>query len=243
MVHGGTARVLRPADESPELQEELEQALFDRLQPRTGDDRHLVRGLVGDLLRATRVSRAEAAARELALQQASRRLPVDNKTLVAIAKQKPLWRHLRRTAEHGLAQLSDRGNRISAINELGLVAKLVPELMSNLAEIMDTSVEPAEELLERATDLDLTYHLAESRAQALIAIADMGISYLNNLRARIVQDEADRMDAEGELATIPDAATTTRLSRYASAAQNAALKKVQLLKGLRELDLLAEGGR
>ena len=228
------ALVHRPPDEPEGLVAQVEDKLVARYQPNGPGELEVVRGMSGDLIRMRRIGAAECAAVGLA-QLEIKRSDDDNQLLLELeARQKAWTKFLEFAQRMYMALAAECATASSAHKSASNIAKAAVKLFGE-DDDWDTSVEGAETAMKLSTELSSETWSAKKTIGKVVRLCRASIKYLKALRARVLETEADRHRFQRDLAEIPDEKTVRRFDKYRSAMERSMLRRIEILKGLREL--------
>ncbi len=228
LKHGAMAVRHRPDGEPPERFAVVEQDLVRNLRPDGSGELTVVRGVATDLLRLDRLDRAEAASAEL--QRLEHRPPeAIHQTHNDYVLHRLMWVRVRSVAYDALDAWEDHLRTAGDIVEAA-----VKQAETHCP--LDVTVSGVGRMLNIVGALQLTGRSgSEGNVELVVELADLFIEYLDELAGRRKEEITARRRYAEELAEIPDEKLVRRFDKYRSAIENSILRRIEILKGLKEL--------
>jgi len=238
LTYGGHALVHRPAGEPLELARRLEQGLIERYDASSPGELEVVRGMAKDVVRMKRLAAAEEAACSLAKLKVGRSME-DNLQLTKILGVRRHWQTLATAAENAKFDFAKR-RTMREVDEIERLTKIAHGLLDMQGVNIDTSIEGGHALVGHVMDLQQAT-TAIDQVNALIEVARGAIDYLTLQEKRLVEQETQRLTCEDALADVPDDETVKRFDRYRRALESSMLRRIEIMKGLKELGMITLG--
>ncbi len=228
--HGAMAEVHTPSGEAPERLAEIQTGLVRRLGPQGGGELEVVRSIGSDLMRLDRLEGAEQAAIALAKTR-SHVTEEQNEDHNNYVVHRMVWRQMKSLSTGILAAMG----REERSRDAQLIVDMAMKQLEALGTF-DISIDGATRILNLQSALGLTgKEGTKGNVEIVVELSQKVLDYLDRLAQRRVDQVAAQREYEEQLAAIPDEKLIRRFDRYRQAIEKSMLRRLDILKGLREL--------
>ncbi len=230
LKHGAMAEKHQPPSEPPERLTEIETGLMKRMRPVGRGELEVVRSVAVDLLRLDRLDAAERAAMELAKLDHHVE-PEHHEAHNEYVVLRLAWLRMKGFAEDVLATM--RGDHET--HDGGIIVEMASKQMERLGTL-DSTVPDVGRILNISGFFQLTGKAgSKGNVELVVELATRVLEYLDTLASRRTQEAEARKRLEEELAALPDEKLIRRFDRYRQAIEKSMLRRIDILKGLRDL--------
>ncbi len=146
------------------------------------------------------------------------------------------WHSLLLTARNTLEHEDRESRPLAFVQDSKTLAETATSLFGDPTNI-DTRVEGAENLLKLVIVIGLPELAADMRVQYVVELAEGAMSYIDARRNRLLKRETERIEHQDVLADLPDEKVIRRLDKDRWTIEKSALRRIQIIKGLRELGM------